>query len=85
MISVLNGLLREINERAATTSYNGRKLLDGSIADTHEERLGKAKVQGNSFLASGASLVAGASTSGGAARTANAISQGSPSSSRAGA
>jgi len=73
----IKGLLREINERAANTAYNGHNLLDGSIADSHEERLGQAKIQSNSFLALGKDLVRSSSTSGTAATTANAISQGS--------
>jgi len=70
-------LLKEIDDRAARTEYNGHKLLDGSISDPVPERLGSAKLQSNSILADGGSLVTGTATTGTAARTINAISQGS--------
>jgi len=73
----VKGLLREINERAEATSYNGHHLLDGSITDSHEERLGDIKIQTNSFLANGNKLVGDAAVVGSNATTPNGISQGS--------
>jgi len=73
----VKSLLREVNERAQRTTYNGKNLLDGSIADPHNARDGVGKLQSNSFLASGNTLLSGVSTVGNAATTAGAISQGS--------
>ncbi|MBM3461908.1 MAG: hypothetical protein FJX76_07395 [Armatimonadetes bacterium] len=51
-------LLGELQDRASTTSFNGRKLLDGSISDPQPHRLARVLTQTNTFLAQGTSLVA---------------------------
>ncbi|MBM3461384.1 MAG: hypothetical protein FJX76_04720 [Armatimonadetes bacterium] len=73
----VKGLLREINERAQRTIYNGHNLLNGSIADSHDARDGFTKIQTNSFLANSTKLITGSQTTGNSATTPNGISQGS--------
>jgi flagellin len=53
----IKALLKEINDRAEKTRYNGHRLLDGSISEAVDERRAAAEVQTNSFLRNGTHLL----------------------------
>ncbi len=73
----VKGLLKEINERAARTTYNGHNLLNGSIADTRAERQGSVQIQTNSFLSDGHDEIASVAVTGSNATATGGVSQGS--------
>jgi flagellin len=53
----VKALLKEMNDRAEKTRYNGHKILSGDITDAIGERLATARVQTNSFLRDGTPLM----------------------------
>jgi flagellin len=72
----ISALLKEINDRAETTKYNGHRLLDGSASAATTERKASARVQANAILRDGSKLVDISLENRAAADTFGAVSQG---------